>query len=140
MENKFTLTKGNFVRNPNDKGKHKIYKFLVFYENIYNFIIRQIRTNLDLISVVEEIELKYKEAILLDQDFTLLHANETICNRPYSLRGQAIMNVIKDAFKMYNSSDDILLHSTTSTNLTMDNDIKLENISADLLNKFLAVS
>ncbi|VDK83649.1 unnamed protein product [Litomosoides sigmodontis] len=86
--------------------------------------------------LVEEIELKYKEAILLDRDFTLLHSNETICNRPYSLRGQAVMNVIKDAFKMYNSSNDF--HSTTSTILTVDNDVKLENISADLLNKFLA--
>lgn len=92
-----------------------------------------------LISVVEEIELKYKEAILLDQDFMLLHANETSCNRPYSLQGQIIMNVIKDSFKMYNSSDDVI-HSTTSTISTMDNDIKLEDISTSLLNKFLAVS
>ncbi|CAG9537760.1 unnamed protein product [Cercopithifilaria johnstoni] len=88
-------------------------------------------------TVVEEIELKYKEAILLDQDFMLLHANETNCNRPYILQGQAIMNVIKDSFKMYNSSDDVF-YSTTSTILTMDNNIKLENISTDLLNKFLA--
>ncbi|VBB25289.1 unnamed protein product [Acanthocheilonema viteae] len=88
-------------------------------------------------TVVEEIELKYKEAILLDQDFILLHANETNCNRPYSLQGQVIMNVIKDSFKMYNSNNDAF-YSTTSTILTVDNNIKLENISTDLLNKFLA--
>uniref|UniRef100_A0A0R3RTF8 LRRCT domain-containing protein n=1 Tax=Elaeophora elaphi TaxID=1147741 RepID=A0A0R3RTF8_9BILA len=86
-------------------------------------------------AVVEEIELKFKEAVLLDQDFMLLHANETNCNRPYGLQGQAIMNVIKDSFKMYNSSD--IFYSTTSTILTVNDDTKLGNISADLLNKFL---
>ncbi|VDM19074.1 unnamed protein product [Wuchereria bancrofti] len=88
-------------------------------------------------AVVEEIELKYKEAVLLDQDFILLHANETNCNRPNSLQGQAIMNVIKDSFKMYNSSDDAI-YSTISTMSTVDNDLKLEDISTGLLDKFLA--
>ncbi|VDO72353.1 unnamed protein product [Onchocerca flexuosa] len=89
-------------------------------------------------AVVEEIELKYKEAILLDQEFVLLHANETTCNRPHSLQGQVIMNVIKDSFKMYNSSEDVI-YSMTSTMSTMDN-IKIEDISTNILNKFLAVS
>lgn len=89
--------------------------------------------------MVEEIELKYKEAALLDQDFILLHANETSCNRPHSLQGQAIMNVIKDSFKMNSSSDDLIYSATTAISTT-DNHIKLEDISADLLNKFLAVS
>ncbi|VDO27496.1 unnamed protein product [Brugia timori] len=88
-------------------------------------------------SLVEEIELKYKEAVLLDQNFILLHANETNCNRPKSLQGQAIMNVIKDSFKMYNSSNDAI-YSTISTMPTVDNDLKLEDISTGLLNKFLA--
>lgn len=83
--------------------------------------------------------MKYKEAVLLDQNFILLHANETNCNRPKSLQGQAIMNVIKDSFKMYNSSNDAI-YSTISTMPTVDNDLKLEDISTGLLNKFLAVS
>uniref|UniRef100_A0A8R1Y104 LRRCT domain-containing protein n=1 Tax=Onchocerca volvulus TaxID=6282 RepID=A0A8R1Y104_ONCVO len=87
-------------------------------------------------AVVEEIELKYKEAILLDQEFMLLHANETTCNRPHNLQGQVIMNVIKDSFKMYNSSEDII-YSVTSTMSTMDN-IKIEDISTNILTKFLA--
>lgn len=100
--------------------------------------MKQTVINSFLISVVEEIELKYKEAILLDQNFMLLHVNETNCNRPYSLQGQAVMNIIKDSFKMYNSSDDIFY--STSTSLAMDNGIKLENITTDFLNKFLTVS
>ncbi|KAM3721428.1 Leucine-rich repeats and immunoglobulin-like domains protein [Dirofilaria immitis] len=88
-------------------------------------------------AVVEEIELKYKEAVLLDQEFILLHANETSCNRPHSLQGQVIMNVIKDSFKMYNSSEDIIY--STSTMPTTDNNIKIEDVSTDdILTKFLA--
>uniref|UniRef100_A0A915PZU5 Leucine-rich repeat-containing N-terminal plant-type domain-containing protein n=1 Tax=Setaria digitata TaxID=48799 RepID=A0A915PZU5_9BILA len=88
-------------------------------------------------AVVEEIELKYKEAVLTDQKFILLHANETSCDYPHNLKGQIIMNVIKELFKSNNYSEDIIYSSTPMIPI-MDNGINLEDINTSVFTELLA--
>ncbi|VDM95434.1 unnamed protein product [Thelazia callipaeda] len=83
---------------------------------------------------VEEIELKYKEAILLDREFNLLHLNQTTCERPYSLKGQIITNIAKGVFKKYNDSEDPVSLSTP----TADNGIQLDDINASVITELLS--
>lgn len=88
--------------------------------------------------MVEEIELKYKEAALCNTDFLLLNANDTMCNLPYNLRGQIITNVIKSLFTDYNVTEEVILSSTLPT--TLDNAINFEDINASDITEFLAVN
>ncbi|KJH44654.1 leucine Rich repeat-containing domain protein [Dictyocaulus viviparus] len=63
------------------------------------------------------IENRYKVAAKEGKDFTIVNANETLCDRPYTLRHQALLNINITDLQPY---DEILDTTTTPLAKTVD--------------------
>lgn len=56
---------------------------------------------------------KYKSAAMQNDEFILLHENETQCDLPHRLRGEAIVNVDQSLLVAYNEYEDAFMTNTT---------------------------
>lgn len=68
-----------------------------------------------LTSVVSVIKSKYEAAVRKGQEFILENANNTICDRPYVLRGEPVTSLNTSILTSYNAELDTTTKPSTTT-------------------------